>query len=335
MNQINSDNPFLFACGVPRSGTTLLQRMLNSHPELAVANDSHFIPRALELTDKSLLNVAESGQPIPLTDELVNSIRRYHRFWRLGLSATNFEAVREQATTYQQLVAGLYACHAKDSGKKLAGEKTPDYVRRLSLLNGLFPSAKLIHLVRDGRNVALSLLQWATPRKGPGRIEMWEEHPVAVCALWWKWMVLESRRQAAEIDEAALIEISYEELVADPEKSMRDLCGFLDLKFSPQMTEFHKGKSKTDSSLSAKKAWLAPQSGLRNWAADMEPAELELFEALAGDALHAFGYPVHHSGFSSQTKEIAHGCETWWEENFLSRHRRSGPDATHPISATT
>ena len=149
-------NPFLFACGVPRSGTTLLQRMLNSHPQLAVANDSHFIPRALELTDKSLVARAVAGLPVPLTEELAGNVRDYHRFHRLGISPEQFSRAVSESDTYQALVSNLYILHGRNEGKPLAGEKTPDYARRLALLHGMFPRARLIHLIRDGRNVSNS-----------------------------------------------------------------------------------------------------------------------------------------------------------------------------------
>lgn len=325
MTTSKSDNPFLFTCGVPRSGTTLLQRMLNNHPELAVANDSHFIPRALELTDKSLVNLAKSGQAIPLTPALVNNLRTYHRFWRLGISDKEFDTIREQSNTYQQLVAGLYNCFAQHEGKRFAGEKTPDYLRRMSLLHGLFPNAKLIHLVRDGRNVALSLLQWATPTKGPGRIPLWEKSPVAVSALWWRWMVMESRTQAAAIDPAYRMEICYENLVSNADENMREVCKFLGIDFSREMIDYHKGKTEPDQGLSAKKAWLAPQAGLRDWRTKMALEQIELFEALAGDALEAFGYPLHCSSFSRQTMDTAEEYQTWWDQHFMSRHKAGDP----------
>ena len=336
MNTSKTDNPFLFAFGVPRSGTTLLQRMLNSHPELAVANDSHFIPRALELTDKSLIDLAKAGQPIPLTPELANQLHTYHRFYRLGISDEEFKTIREQSTTYQQLVAGLYDCFAKHQGKSLSGEKTPDYLRRMSLLHGLFPNAKLIHLVRDGRNVALSLLQWATPKKGPGRIALWEKSPIAVSAMWWRWMVMESRDQAAAIDPACQMEISYENLVSNPEEKMREACKFLGFDFSQQMVDYHKGKSKPKKGMSAKKAWLSPQAGLRDFRTAMAPEQQELFEALAGDALEAFGYPLHCSSFSQQTTDAAKEYKAWWEQHFMSRHNAADPDKpTEPAATIT
>ena len=322
MNQQTNKNPFVFACGVPRSGTTLLQRMLNSHPEMAVANDTHFIPRALELTDKTLIQQAQTGASIELTDELADNVFQYHRFRRLGLSSEEFDTVKARSGSYQELVAGLYAGFGSKHNKPLAGEKTPDYLRRLSLLHGLFPDAKLIHLVRDGRNVALSLLDWATPTKGPGRLELWNEHPIGVCALWWKWFVDHARQQSTSLPTTAFLELRYEDLVDQPEQQMRLTCDFLGLDFHQQMLEYHRGKSKSKSAgkLSAKSAWLAPQKGLRDWRSDMSREQIELFEILAGDALKAYGYSVASSEYSDLTVEAAKKCNQWWEQNFLPKH---------------
>ncbi len=322
-NSHKLNNPFLFACGVPRSGTTLLQRMLNHHPDLAVANDTHFIPRALELTNKSLIQKAQAGLPIELTPELINNVRNYHRSWRLGIDENEFFAVAANSETYQQLVSGLYGSLTRNSNKRLAGDKTPDYLRRLELLHGLFPAAKLIHILRDGRDVALSLLQWATPNKGPGRIGLWEQQPIAVCAMWWRWFVMAAREQVASIKPTSYYEIKYEQLVREPEHSVRDACEFLGLEFSGQMLEFHCGKSKRSAGHSAKSAWLAPQSGLRNWRADMRCDQVELFEALASDALQEFGYELRHRKYSSQTMANSERCRAWWAEHFLPKFSRT------------
>src|SRR5690606_2697464 len=81
-------NPALFVVGCPRSGTTLLQRMLDHHPQLAVANDTHFVPRCLEKHAPQAIELAVTGDDISLTSELVEEVRTYHRFPRLGIGAT-------------------------------------------------------------------------------------------------------------------------------------------------------------------------------------------------------------------------------------------------------
>lgn len=330
MTQQNSRcNPYLFVCGVPRSGTTLLQRMLDHHPDLVVANDTHFIPRALEIMDDRLLAAARSGQPVALTKDLASITRQYHRFFRLGLAPEAISQAEARSATYQQFVQEIYDALARKHAKPLAGEKTPDYLRRLDVLNGLFPMAKVIHLIRDGRNVALSLMEWAHESKGPGRLGLWQKQPVAVCALWWRWMTLKARRDTMRLGSSIVHEIRYEELIRSPREILSNACRFLGLQFSPTMLDFHKGKSKGNESLSAKSAWLPPKPGLRDWQNEMTPFQVELFESLAGDALLELGYHPSKEATSEKVNPIAAECRDWWNRCFVPRH----PDAATQTGA--
>ncbi len=277
-----SRNPYVFIVGCPRSGTTLLQRMLDHHPLLAVANDTHFIPRAIR-------GVAE-GFDLPLTTNLIERVRSYHRFFRLGLSEMAVCEAAENSHTYGEFVSALYTEYAKLHGKMLAGEKTPDYVRYLPLLHCLFPGVKTVHLIRDGRDVALSTLQWAREDKGPGKFQLWREEPVAVCALWWQWQVKSGRSSGVNLGAERYLEVRYEDLIEDPEQTLRAITAFLGLPFAPEMLTYYKGKMRLGHSRSAKKAWLPPTPGLRNWRTQMSERDLELFEAIAGDLLSALGY---------------------------------------------
>ena len=152
-------NPYFFVVGCPRSGTTLLQRMLDHHPQLAVANDTHFIPKGVE---KMI-----GGNDPPLTPEHIEKVLGYRRFHRLGLSEAIVLKAAAKARTYGEFVSALYSEFGKLCGKQIAGEKTPDYVRHLPFLHALFPWVKTIHIIRDGRDVALSTLEWAREDKGP------------------------------------------------------------------------------------------------------------------------------------------------------------------------
>ena len=298
-------NPYVFAVGCPRSGTTLLQRMLDNHPMLAVANDSHFIPRAIE--DVPL------GVDPELTPELVEWVRTYRRFYRLGLDD---DAVREAASvssSYAGFVGALYSIYARVHGKELGGEKTPDYVRHLPRLHALFPEARTIHIIRDGREVALSVLEWAHDGKGPSKLALWDDEPVAVCAMWWRWLVTTGRDDGRALGPDRYRETRYEELVDHPETTLADLAEFLDLPNSPEMANFHAGRTIRRPGLSAKKAWLPPTAGLRNWHVDMPARDRELFEALAGDLLSELGYERSVDHVSAEIAELAERCRRWWD----------------------
>ncbi len=303
-------NPYLFVAGCPRSGTTLLQRMLDHHPLLAVANDSHFIPRVIE-------DVPIGIDP-PLTPDLVQKVREYHRFYRLGLSAAEVDQAAAQASSYAAFVGELYSAFGRRHGKPLAGEKTPDFVRSLPRLNRLFPWAKIVHIIRDGRDVALSTLEWAREDTGPGKLALWHEEPVAVCALWWRWQV-SGRRDGQALGPARYDEVSYEELVTRPELVLCDLAAFLEVPFALEMARYHEGKVRNDPGLSAKKAWLPPTPGLRDWRVQMVGRDLELFEALAGDLLAELGYERGAGTLSPAIRVVADRCQTWWDDEMARR----------------
>ena len=253
-------NPYVFVVGCPRSGTTLLQRMLDAHPMLAVANDTHFIPKALK--------GCEVRADLPLTPDLVERARSYKRFPRLGVPPGAVDAAAE-AATYGEFVARLYDALAAEHGKPFAGEKTPDYCDVLPLLHLLFPAARVVHIVRDGRDVALSVLEWAHEGKGPGRKALWQEQPMAVSALWWREKVANGRRDGAALGPSTYRELRYEDLVADPERETQGLSEFLGLPPDPAMAGFAEGhahpEKRSDGRVDAKKSWLPATSGLRDW----------------------------------------------------------------------
>ena len=302
-------NPYVFVVGCPRSGTTLLQRMLDAHPLLAVSNDPHFIPFAPGVT---------AGLDPPVTPQLVEWLLGYRTFARLGLDEGTLREAAAGASTYCELVAALYDAFGKARGKPLAGEKTPRYVRYLPLLHALFPHARVVHLLRDGRDVALSTLEWARADRGPGRFSLWRQNPLAVCALSWRWHVTTGMRDAAALGDL-YSEIRYEDVVAEPEPAMRRVGEALALPFAAEMLEFHSGRTRAEPGLSAKDAWLPPTPGLRDWRAQLSPDALELFEALAGDLLELLGYERAVAEISPETEARAARYREAWESELRER----------------
>lgn len=304
--QGEATNPYVFVVGCPRSGTTLLQRMLDSHPELAVANDSHFIPVPLR------------GLPLDadpaLTRDLVESVRTYRRFHRLELGDDQVEAAASGASSYSEFVSALYSAVAGNHGKRLAGEKTPDYVKELPRLHALFPAARAVHIVRDGRDVALSAREWAHDRKGPGKLALWAQEPVAVCALWWRWMVSLGIDAGHDLGPSVCLQVTYEELVADPRRLLGEVAQHLGLPDSPDMANFHVGRTRDDPHLSAKSAWLPATPGLRRWREELSPRDTSLFELLAGDLLAELGYELADHAVSRDVATTARRARDWWEE---------------------
>jgi hypothetical protein len=309
----------VFVLGCQRSGTTLLQQMLDAHPDLAVTCDTEFIPRVL---------TAGAPPDARLEPEMVERAIGYRTrsgragFDNLELAEDRVRRLAADAATYAEFVSLLFDEVAASHGKGKAGDKTPDYSRHIPSLHALFPWARFVDIVRDGRDVALSMLRWAkTGPRGPVRTHVWEESPVAACALWWADMVTIAARDGAGLGSDRYLRVRYEDLIAEPEKVLRQVTDFLDLPFVPEMLHYYEGKEQ---------AWrpgetsnLPPTAGLRDWRTQMERGDLEVFESLAGGLLEELGY---ERGVAAVPAEVDAKAQRWrrrWDKKYGRAGRRA------------
>ncbi len=280
-------NPYVFVVGCPRSGTTLLQRLLDAHPELAVINETLWITREAERRKV----VTREGF---VTPELVSRLFEYRRFRRLDIPREEVERLLDSdaPVSYPRFVSGIFDTYGEQRGKRLVGDKSPGYVREMATLHALWPEAKFIHLIRDGRDVWLSVAGWKKADRSVGQFATWTEDPVATTALWWERSVRLGREAGASVSATLYHEVRYEDLVADPGRECRAVCDFLGLSYDEAMLRFYEGRTRDlEPGLPSKRAWLPPTPGLRDWKEQMAPDDVERFEAVAGDLLDELGYP--------------------------------------------
>ena len=311
--QDENTNPYVFVVGCPRSGTTLLQRMLDNHPQLTIANDTHFITRATKNTLRR--------DPAPeMNAEILKAVLNYRRTCRMGLENSDIEQAASYSGTYAEFVSKLYNLRGSKQGKPFSGEKTPDYCRQIPALHTLFPGSRFIHIVRDGRDTALSTMSWATENKGPGKWPLWKEDPVGTCALWWRWQAAAGERDGGALPPGLYRRLRYEDLVADPERELREIANILALPYSGNMINYHTGRMRNQAGLSAKSAWLPPVPGLRNWRQDMSPEDVCVFESIAGELLTHFGYECVGERATSSVSRRVQRCLQWWHLEGNNRH---------------
>jgi hypothetical protein len=279
-------NPFVFIVGSPRSGTTLLQRLLNGHPDCAVSPETFWIPyffkRRIGLTGSSLV-----------TPDLVSRLFDYYKFYHMKLDRQDLEKLieAEQPLSYAEFVTRIFDLYAESHGKPLAGDKTPDYVRNISVLHALWPKAKFVHLIRDGRDVCLSAIAWKRKvDKLASLFTTWKAEPVTTASLWWEWHVRHGREQGRILGADHYYELRYESLIAEPAKECAKLCAFLGLSYEDAMLRFYEGRTRTEPGLDAKNAWLPITTGLRDWRTEMSSEDLERSETAVGDLLAELGY---------------------------------------------
>ena len=158
-------NPYVFMVGCPRSGTTLLKRMVDAHPQLAVPPETHWIPRFYT----KRVGLTEEGF---VTAKLIDKLVGYHRFSELKVDREELESLLAPGrwVSYADFVSAIFDRYGRSEGKPFVGDKTPTYVRRIPLLHALWPKARFVHLIRDGRDVCLSMLAWNRVSRASGRI---------------------------------------------------------------------------------------------------------------------------------------------------------------------
>ena len=278
-------NPFVFVVGCPRSGTTLLRRILDAHPELAIAPETGWIPRYY----RERRGIDQHGR---VSQATVDAVVAHPRFEKLRLAAHEVAAIVDGGMPYATFVTAIFDLYGQSRRKALVGDKTPSYVRDIGTLHRLWPRARFVHLIRDGRDVCSSALEWRRKANDfAQRLPTWRDDPLVSAALWWRRHVLLGRRAGLTLGSGLYREVRYEALVADPEAETQALCAFLHVPYHNAMLRFHEGKTKDAPGLSAKRAWLPISRGLRDWRTQMARDHVEVVEAAAGDVLDELGYP--------------------------------------------
>jgi hypothetical protein len=280
-------NPVFFIVGCPRSGTTLLQRIVNAHPQIAVPHETHWIPKFY----KQGIGLTPEGR---VTPQLVSRVLGHRTFAKLGVAAEDLKGLLTTGgpVSYADFVSGVFNLVAASQGKPLAGDKTPEYGRNICTLHSLWPRARFVHLIRDGRDVCQSMLNWKVKAaKLNRRLATWGQDPATTAGVWWKWNVRLAQEAGQELGAELYHELRYEALVTRPEEECARLCAFLEVPYEKSMLRFHEGRTRDKAKLDAKRAWRPITPGLRVWRTQMPAAAVERFEAAAGDLLDQLGYP--------------------------------------------
>ena len=204
--------------------------------------------------------------------------------------------------SYAELLSKLFDRYGQAHGKALVGTKN---AYSIATLHSLWPQAKFVNIIRDGRDVALSANSWSKLPKLKERFATWREDPVSTAALWWEWQARVGREAGSSLNPDVYYEVRYESLVAQPAQTLAGICAFLGVPFDEAMLRFNEGREKEDGNLSPKHAWKPPTPGLRDWRSQMTPEDVEKFEAVAGDLLEALGYPRGAKYLSRERLESA------------------------------
>lgn len=304
----------VFVLGSPRSGTTLLYDMLLSAGGFAVylAESNVFNLLAPRVGDLSV----RANRELLLEAWLGSKLYRAS-----GLDA---ESIRQRILRDCRS-AGDFLRIVMDEICKLQGmhrwaENSPEGMLYLPLIKELIPNALVVHIIRDGRDVATSLGRLHYVRPFP-----WEDrYSVIGCGLYWEWIVQHGRRFGQTMG-TDYMEVHFEELLAHPQKALDTIGRFIDqpLDYETIKRRGYGSVSKPNTSFQTEdpKAGFSP---VGRWKSSFSAKELALFERLVGSTLQELGYSLAtnrpaREDLSLKATRMLHrsffACKLWYKNN--------------------
>jgi hypothetical protein len=282
MSLVSSEpSPFFIVC-CSRSGSTLLQTLLDAHPNLSVPPESQIYYRFGPVFPYyGDLSVSENRRCF--IRDLLNDA--YIQQWNLETSVDDIEEMIFHPSR-AKIIEAIFRLYAEKKGAKRWGDKTPEHIRYLSLIREDFPNARLIHLVRDGRDVA----------EAYQRMMFGPVSPLGLGREWRREVMFWREFQQQQGTDHTL-EVRYEDLVRSPEDVLRTIAEFIEEPFVNTTGDY------TNTELSntlGDESWHSSlQSGIRTdkvgvYRQRFSEREIELFEYVAGDALSAYGYALEY-----------------------------------------
>lgn len=274
-------SPF-FIVGCSRSGTTLLQSLLDAHPNIAIPPEAQIyyrfgetFPHYGDLTD-------ERNRRRFIRDLLQDA---YIRKWKMDFSVEDLERAASEFTC-AGIIEALYQRYKEAKGAERWGDKAPEHIRHLSMIRDDFPEASLIHLVRDGRDVAEAYRRMIYG-------------PVSPLGLGKRWRneVMHWRTYQQQEGTDNMMEVTYENLVRRPEDVLEELLAFIGEPFVDTTSGYSDSEV---SGLVGDEPWHASlRQGITTekvgiYRRRLSGRDIELFEYVAGDALEEYGYQREH-----------------------------------------
>ena len=255
----------------------MLGAMVGAHSRCVCVPESHFIEHLLAQNGFD----PEAVEPQKTLAAIVSN-KRYRLLWDLPLDPASVYTT-EVGSTYAELLSWLVRAYGERVGKRDAlmwVDHTPSNFKRCLTMLRMFPEARFVHIVRDGRGVAASLLplDW-----GPNDILTAAEFWMARCAA---GLAAELR-----LGEERVLRVRYEDLLLSPEAILREIAGFAGLTYEPAMARGNgHGPSRYNERQHRLVGQPPDQSRVDSWSSSLSPRQIEIFESEAGELLETFGY---------------------------------------------
>lgn len=246
--------------GTPRSGTTLIRRTLDRHPGLCCGPEtSILLPGGMRI------------------DQVASAYK-----W----PAAELRDLMAASASQGAFVDAFAHRYREQRGRPRWAEKTPLNVRSFGWVLQRFPEARLVHVVRDGRDVVCSMRQHPDRRWVDG-VEVKELRPQPVEVYMRRW-VHDTEAGIALRGDPRYIEVRYEELVDDPEGVLRELLGALG---EPWIDELLVDRTPSGGRPAHANSRITPGS-VGRWRQDLDANERAMVQAVGGSLLARLDYPA-------------------------------------------
>ena len=271
----------IFLTGFARSGTTWVNHIFRDYFDVGMVNEGQFIltygrklPRYGDLSDPQHRRrlIRDLSR-----DDYFSILERNYRV------TINWSRVLAIQSGFAAIVLEILRQVAEGTGKRLVGSKFPMFGWHLDLINSFFPDCRVVHVIRDGRDCALSQ-----------RELFWGHQNTYMCARYWRDYLKKARHDGSKMRNR-YFEIRYEDLLTEPETSMRRLEHFI------TATDDYAGTLHFLETLESSR-----MDRINKWRQAMLPRAQAIFEAVAGDVLQELGYPL--TGVIRPATPLAKAC---------------------------
>lgn len=283
----------MFVLGCPRSGTTLLYYMLLSSGGFAVYREESHVFNII--APKFALASRKSREK--LMKRWLKSIY----FENSGLDAQTIEKkILEDCHNAGDFLRIVMEEIARQQNVSRWADTTPEHLLYIPAIKKAFPDALIIHSIRDGRDVALSMdkLHWLRPFP-------WDkQHSLMVHGLYWEWIVRHGRRDGKLFGDDYM-EIRFEDLISRPHETLASIGHFIDHDLDydriRQVGLGSVGNPNTSFGTEVSGGQFSP---VGRWKKSFSPQQLEMFEGLVGPFLRELGYATETSSEQSRSSGL-------------------------------
>jgi glycosyltransferase involved in cell wall biosynthesis len=299
----------VFVLGCPRSGTTLLYHMLLSAGNFVVYRAESQVFNLLEprfgdlRVDRNKRDLLEAWEHSTL-------------FTKTGLGAGEIEKeVMANCRSAGDFLRIVMEAMARKQGVERWADCTPDHLLAIPRIKETIPNALVIHIIRDGRDVALSLekQQWIRPMpwdRGKGLL---------TAALYWEWIVDQGREHGKGLG-ADYKEIYYEDLVENPQATLAGLGEFIGQELDyTHIERVGIGSVSRPNSSFGEQAGSGDFRPVARWKASLSPKELKDVEGLIGNTLLSLGYSLGTAQAGPDTQTVPHRMRTIYRSYFSAK----------------